>query len=238
MNASARRSGSRENAAGARRQNNPRRHAIQNERSAVSKRETYSDSPCLDIVDDIVADARDGALTLGDILDDLGDRSYGPLFFLIGLTILLPIGAIPGVPIVLGAVLIILAIQFVFGLKHPWMPDRFRSLSVTAEKACAARNRVRPFLNFVDRFVDTRIVWIVSRPMRVFAAVSIVLLSLAMIPLEFVPFGVAAPAAAVAAFGLAIVARDGLLMMIALGFVGGTGWLLASAWSMIFGSQA
>lgn len=193
-----------------------------------------SSSPLTDIIDAVVADAKDGALTLGDILDDLGDRSYGPLFFILGLIIVLPIGAIPGVPIILGAVLIILAVQFVFGLKHLWMPARFRRLSISEEKAREMERRARPFLRFVDRFVDARLLWIVSRPMRIFAAASIILLSLTMIPLEFVPFGVAAPGAAIAAFGLSIVARDGLLMIVALGFVAATIWLCVSALSMIF----
>lgn len=197
-----------------------------------------SKTPLSDIVDDMVADARGGELTLGDVLDDLGDRSYGPLFFILGLIILLPIGAIPGVPIVLGAVLVILAVQFVIGMRHPWMPSRFRRLAISETKAQDARTRARPILRFIDRFVDARMAWIVSRPMRVFAAAAIIFLSLTMIPLEFIPFGVAVPAAAIAAFGLAIVARDGLVMMIALAFVGGTGWLMASAWAMIFGGQA
>ncbi len=196
--------------------------------------DAVSKTPLTDIIDDVVADAKEGALTLGDVLDDLGDRSYGPLFFILGLIILLPIGAVPGVPIILGVVLIILAIQFVLGLKHPWMPARFRRLSISEKKARDAERRVRPFLRFIDRFVDARILWIVSRPMRVFAASSIILLSLAMVPLEIVPFGVAVPAAAIAAFGLAIVARDGLVMLIALGFVGGTGWLIVRVWSMFF----
>ncbi len=186
-----------------------------------------SKTPLTDIIDDIVDDAEDGELTLGHILDDLNDRSYGPLFFVLGLIILLPIGAIPGVPIVIGAVLIILAAQFVFGLRHPWMPERFRHLSVSEEKARDARQKVAPFLRFIDRIVDTRLTWIVSKPLRIFAALSIIFLSLTMVPLEVIPFGVAAPGAAVVAFGLAITARDGLLMLIALGFVGGTLYLLA-----------
>ena len=197
-----------------------------------------SKTPLTDIVDDMVADATGGTLTLGDVLDDLGDRSYGPLFFVFGLIIMTPIGAVPGVPIVIGAILIILAVQFVFGLRHPWMPSRFRQLSISEEKARDTERRARPFLQFVDRFVDARLLWFVSRPMRVFAATSIMLLSLTMIPLEIIPFGVAVPAAAITAFGLAIVARDGLLMVIALGFVGGTAWLCVSAWAMIFGAQA
>ena len=191
-----------------------------------------SKTPLTDIIDDIVADARDGALTLGDILDDLGDRSYGPLFFVMGLIILTPIGAVPGVPIVIGAVLIILSAQFVLGLRHPWMPARFRRLSVSVEKAIATREKVRPFLRFVDRFVDERLCWVVSKPLRIFAALSIVFLSLTMVPLEFVPFGVAAPGAAITAFGLAIVARDGLVMLIAHGFVAATIYLVTIAWSM------
>ena len=199
--------------------------------SAHSER---SKTPLADLVADIVADAHDGALTLGDVLDDLGDRSYGPLFFLLGLTIILPIGAVPGVPIVIGAVLVILAVQFVFGLKHPWMPGRFRRLSITAKAARETERRLGPVLRFMDRFVDARILWIVSRPLRLFAALAIILLSLAMVPLEFVPFGVAVPGAAVAGFGLAIVARDGLVMLIALGFTGGAVWLVAMAWSAFF----
>ena len=194
--------------------------------------EEKSKTPLTDIVDDIVSDARDGALTLGEILDDLGDRSYGPLFFLLGLVILTPIGMVPGVPIVIGAVLIILAGQFVFGLRHPWMPARLRRLSVSTEKAENARRKVAPFLRFVDRFVDERLLWVVSKPLRIFAAVSIIFLSLTLIPLEFIPFGVAVPGAAITAFGLAIVARDGLVMLVALGFVIGTVYLVAMAWSM------
>ena len=187
-----------------------------------------SKTPLTDLIDEIVADAENGALTLGAILDDLRDRSYGPLFFVLGLIILLPIGAIPGVPIVIGVILIILSAQFVFGLHHPWMPDRFRHLSVSEEKAKDARRRVGPTLRFLDHLVDERLSWVVSKPLRIFAALSIMFLSLTMIPLEIVPFGVAVPGAAIAAFGLAITARDGLVMLIALGFVGGTIYLMLS----------
>ena len=192
----------------------------------MSEDREHSKTPLVDLIDDMVADSKDGTLTLGAILDDLGDRSYGPLFFSLGSLILLPIGAIPGVPIVIGAILIILAVQFIFGLHHPWMPTRFRRLSVSEEKIKDARRRIMPVLRFADRFLDARLFWIVSKPMRVFAAVSIVFLSLAMAPLEIVPFGVVPPGVAVAAFGLAIIARDGLLMLTALGFVGATVYLL------------
>lgn len=190
-------------------------------------------TPLGDLLDDIVAEARSGPLTLGGVLDDLGDRSYGPLFFIIGVIIMLPIGAVPGVPIILGAVLIILAVQFVIGLTHPWMPARLRALSLTEQKAREVRRRIGGVLAFFDRFIDERARWAVSRGMRVFFAVAIILLSLTMIPLEFIPFGVAAPGAAIAAFGLAIVARDGVLAMIALALTGLAFWLMFAFIDMI-----
>lgn len=192
-----------------------------------------SKTPLIDIIDDIIADAREGSLFLGNVLDDLGDRSYGPLFFLLGLIIVTPIGAIPGVPIIIGAVLIILAFQFIFGLRHPWMPERFRHLSVREEKIVTTRRKIGPVLELIDKIVDERMSWAVSRPFRVFAAIAIIGLSITMVPLEFVPFGVAAPGAAIAAFGLAIVARDGLLMLVASGFVATTIFLLVQFAAMI-----
>lgn len=185
-----------------------------------------SATPLTNIVDDIVADAHDGVLMLGDILDDLGDRSYGPLFFVLGLTIITPIGAVPGVPVILGVILIILSVQFLLGLHHPWMPERFRKLSVSADRALQSRKKLSGTLGFIDRFVDHRLDWAVSRPMRMLAAAAIILLSLAMIPLEFIPFGVAVPGVAITAVGLSIVARDGLVMLVALGFVGATIYLV------------
>ena len=51
--------------------------------------------------------------------------------------------------------------------------------------------------------------------MQKVAAVMILLLCLTVPPLEFLPFASSAPMLAIAAFGLALTVRDGLLMLIA-----------------------
>ncbi|MEC7815327.1 MAG: exopolysaccharide biosynthesis protein, partial [Pseudomonadota bacterium] len=44
--------------------------------------------------------------------------------------------------------------------------------------------------------------------------------------MEFIPFSANGAGLALMAFGLAIVARDGLLALLALAFTGGTGWFV------------
>lgn len=53
--------------------------------------------------------------------------------------------------------------------------------------------------------------------MQRIAAVFVFLLCLTVPPLEFVPFASSAPMLAIAALGLAILVRDGLLMLVASG---------------------
>jgi hypothetical protein len=62
--------------------------------------------------------------------------------------------------------------------------------------------------------------------MLVLAAIMAILLSTAMVPLGLIPFGVLPAAAILGLMGLALIARDGVLMLIALGVsVSLFGWL-------------
>ena len=58
----------------------------------------------------------------------------------------------------------------------------------------------------------------VRQPWPRIAAVMVMALCLTVPPLELVPFGSTAPMLAIAAFGLALLVRDGLLMIAALAF--------------------
>ena len=52
-------------------------------------------------------DGRDGSVS--DLLDIYDDRAFGPIFSLLGLLVVLPpLGAIPGLPMVVGVMIILL----------------------------------------------------------------------------------------------------------------------------------
>ncbi|HSJ79451.1 MAG TPA: exopolysaccharide biosynthesis protein, partial [Erythrobacter sp.] len=50
-------------------------------------------------------------VTIGNILDAIGDRSYGPALLIPALIEITPIGAIPGVPSFLALFIVLVAVQ-------------------------------------------------------------------------------------------------------------------------------
>ena len=71
----------------------------------------------------------------------------------------------------------------------------------------------------VDRFVSRRMPFLVgTKTARTVLHATIIVLALTMYPLALVPWGVTAPAVALVAFGLALIARDGLMALI--GYLG------------------
>src|SRR6056297_2008239 len=62
-------------------------------------------------------------LSLGEALDAVGQYSFAPLLLLPGLIMALPGPAdIPGVPVILGALVVIVAVQMVLKREHLWVP--------------------------------------------------------------------------------------------------------------------
>jgi hypothetical protein len=69
-------------------------------------------------------------VSLGTLIDQLGQRTYGPLLFTIGLIAMSPIGAIPGASVVCATAIVLLAVQMSFGNRAPWLPAMLRRLEV------------------------------------------------------------------------------------------------------------
>ena len=84
-----------------------------------------ANQPALGLTDILVklADEPDGSeLSLVSVVETMQGRGFGPLLLAPTLMVLLPTGAIPGVP-TLGALLIVLvAGQLVAGKRTPWVP--------------------------------------------------------------------------------------------------------------------
>ena len=175
-----------------------------------------SDHALEDVFDKAVEQTEGDSVSLGDLLDLFGDRSFGPILILLGLaTVVPPLGGVPGLPAVVGVAILFFSIQMLWGARHIWLPDAMRSLSISKDKLAKANDRSRRALAVVDGLVTDRLVWAVSRPARYGAGVLVSVLALALIPLELVPFAVAIPGLAITLTGLALTARDGALMLAA-----------------------
>jgi hypothetical protein len=176
-----------------------------------------SDHPLEDVLDEAIESSHGDKISLQDILDEFGTRSFGPVLVMISLVIISPIGSVPGLPIALGAAIVLLAVQIVFGRAHPWLPRRMLDTGFDKQKAEAFRDKAHNTLERLDRLIQPRMEWATGRIALLFASLCLIFLSLTMVPLEFIPFAVTAPGVAMLFFGIGFTARDGLMML--LGFL-------------------
>ncbi|MCQ8186174.1 exopolysaccharide biosynthesis protein [Parvularcula maris] len=170
----------------------------------------------LDRLDRAVAnrqDAGEGKVSVRTLLDSFGERSYGPFLLIPALLELSPIGGIPGVPTVIAFMVLTTAAQMLVGRKHIWVPGFIEKRCVDGSKIEAVDSKVRPVARWLDRHTRERLRLLTRTPAVKVAAVCIMLLCLTVPPLELIPFGSSIPMAAIAMFGLALLVRDGLLML-------------------------
>jgi hypothetical protein len=187
--------------------------------------EVHSVGEVLDRIDH-AADT-DGQTSFSDVLKTVGDRSFGPLLLLAGLVMLAPvIGDIPGVPVLMGFVVILTAAQFVFHRKHIWLPGWLLRRSVKAEKIRKAVSWLRPVGRFVDRWSKRRLVKVTHGAGFIVIAVACIVIAAATPLMEIVPMSANLAGLAITAFGLALIVSDGLIGIFALAFSAATFFLI------------
>jgi len=179
------------------------------------------------MLDAIVQATRPGEVSFSTILDAVGQRSFGPLLLLAGLiTMLPPIGVIPGVPTAMAALVLLTAAQILCARRTFWFPNWLLACHADAASVKQAVNRMRGPAGWIDSVVHTRLTLFVRGPAVYCIAGVCVLIALGMPPMEFVPFSATGAGAALIAFGLALVGEDGLLALTAFAITVGTFSLL------------
>ncbi|HSK38861.1 MAG TPA: exopolysaccharide biosynthesis protein, partial [Arenibaculum sp.] len=158
---------------------------------------------------------RKDEVSIGNIVETLGNRSYGPFLIVPALLELSPIGGIPGVPTLLAAIIILFAGQMVLGRRHFWLPRLLAGRSTSADLLKKSTRKMRPLGRWLDRWFHGRLSKLTSGPFIRMAAAACIGLALTVPPLELFPFASSAPMAAIAMFGLGLLVRDGVLMIIA-----------------------
>lgn len=164
------------------------------------------------------------------MLKALGTRSFGPLLLLAGLITLAPlVGDIPGVPTVIGIFVILVSVQLMLQRRHIWLPKWMMKRSISSQKVHKAIKWSRRPAKLADRVAQNRLHVFVEGPAYyVLVAVSMAVAA-AMPLMEFVPFSANIAGAALTAMGLALIARDGLLSLVAISIVAVAGFFIVRA---------
>lgn len=153
-------------------------------------------------------------VTVGQIVECLGHRGFGPFLTIPALIDISPLGGIPAVPTALAAIIILFAVQVVMGRRHMWLPEILKRRSVPARKLRNAIESMRPVARWLDRWFHERIPSIIGPLATRIAAIIVIILCLSVPPLELLPFASVVPMVVIALIGLAITVRDGVLMLI------------------------
>lgn len=165
------------------------------------------------ILDDLLDGDHEQTLDFNALLAGLGRRAFGMLLFVAALPAFIPIpigGALSG-PLV-----VLIAAQLLVGLRRPWLP-RFIARRGPKRQALARFERiVDPWLRRLERVVRPRLALILDRRLATaFTGVLLLLLGVLLslpIPLTNYLFG-----GIVLLFALALLERDGALMLAAWG---------------------
>jgi len=181
---------------------------------------------------DRVEEKTDGEDTVRveDILDAFSGRLFGPLIIVPGLVLLTPLGGIPLVPAAIGVLVAAIAGQRLFGRERPWVPARLIDRGLERDRVTNAFGKIRPWTKRVDAVIKPRITVLTTGPAEYAAAALAMLLGATIPVVGLIPFAAALPGAGLTLIGLALIARDGLLMIAALAVSCGVGYF---AWSAI-----
>ncbi|MEE4638901.1 MAG: exopolysaccharide biosynthesis protein [Wenzhouxiangella sp.] len=154
---------------------------------------------------------------LDHILQVTGRRSFGPILLVAGLITLAPlVGDIPGVPTLMALLVILTSGQLLAGRRRIWLPRFLRERSVTRHNLERVLDRLERPARFMDRFFRPRLSVLVMGAGSYLIGSSAMLVALIMPILEFIPFSATLAGAALTAFGLSLIARDGYLAIFSL----------------------
>lgn len=168
----------------------------------------------LDVIEECIT--KDEDVSLGDVMDSVGHRSFGPLLLLAGLVMAAPgVGDIPGMPTAIGLFVSIVAGQIIIRRGYLWLPAWLLERKLSDKTVCKAIGRLRTPAKYVDRVIKPRLTGLTYNRGAYGIALACLAIALATPAMEVVLFSANAAGVALAAFGLSLIAHDGLMALFA-----------------------
>ncbi len=165
----------------------------------------------------LIAEHPHDRISLDDLLHGVGHRAFGLLLMLLALPNSIPLPSPPGLSTVFGLPMAIFAVQLLLGQKEPWLPAFLRKKTLPRDDILRFLDRAAPYLAKVERRLKPRAQGFVGITAERLAG-GIILVMAVILSLPII-FGNFLPAFAVLLMALAILARDGAMMI--------AGWIVS-----------
>jgi len=147
-------------------------------------------------------------MTVQDLMDGLGERSFGFVLLLFG--VLSAIAIVPGLATITAIPLLFFGLQMFVGSRTPWLPKFISQRSFAKADLLATVQRAVPAMRWVETICKPRLLFLIGRfGERLLGLLVFILAVVIALPGPGTNF---APGVAIAFMAIAIIERDGLLV--------------------------
>lgn len=159
------------------------------------------------------------AVSVGEVVEKLGRRSFPAVILVPALIAASPASGIPGLTAAVGLIVALVAAQMLWNRDAVWLPAFLARRRMSSQRLCQAIAWMRRPVAFADRFLRPRLTVLVTRPVVFLPLALMLLLALFMPFMEIIPTSGSIAGIAIAFFAAALLTRDGLLVLLGLGFL-------------------
>lgn len=147
-------------------------------------------------------------ISIGELLTQFQRRSYGGVFLILALLAILP-----GVSVPAGIALLVPSLQLMRGYRAPIFPKSISEKTVSVDGLKKWGLKVANWIEKLEHLVKPRFAELTNPPARRIIGLTIFLLAI-VVSIPF-PFSNFPPAIAIICFALALLERDGIMVIIA-----------------------
>jgi hypothetical protein len=163
-----------------------------------------------ELLNDLVAAFPGEKTSVGALIDQLDSRAHGVLLLVLALPMCIP--NVPGISTIFGVLMLAPALQLVMGSRRLWVPQRVRRWEIESAPLRRTLRTAIPTLRRVEYLIKPRWSRLTRFPVTILVGLQTLLMALILIlP---IPFANWPPGMTVAITSLALLQRDGLLMLL------------------------
>lgn len=151
----------------------------------------------------------DNPLSLKQLIDSMGEQSFGIILLFLSLPSAMPIPA-PGFSTPFGIMCILIAMQLLLRRKTPYLPEKVLHKEFQAKTGKLMLAFMIKNLRLIERFIKPRLSLFLNQQL-----IATLILILAIIMALPIPLTNSAPALNILIFSIAMIENDGLLALLA-----------------------
>lgn len=180
-----------------------------------------------DILNQLENSVHGESVTVAEVIERLGQKSFASLMLVFASVSLSPASAIPGITMMVAAVVFILVAQMIIGRDTVWLPDIIGRRRMPSEKLCRGIDWLRRPVRLVERYLKARLTFLLHLPWLWPPLLLILVLTLFMPAMEMVPMSGSIASGVIVIFAAGLLTRDGALVLTSFVLLAGVSFTVA-----------